>query len=241
MANLEGKCNGGQYKEENILANIAPLWRGLCYSTYGVCCSKELEKQDCEAGRMAAINSRSCEEKSSTILHAAGTSYTDCCRSCQVGLAVKASGNDCNDTTLFNDFINNISYQLCCLNNDDNDDGETNVDHNENKTSTVHNSAIYLIDKDHQPSMSFVRKNDAFKDLNSIVDNIALQNVSISDDGAIVLQANDGELIILLIAKSLINCIFDYHQSITCHLHFHFHSSLPHSTQLMQIIQSTLN
>lgn len=204
LASVEGKC-GGHYKEENVLANIAPLWRGLCYSTYDVCCSKELERQDCDAGRLAAINSRSCEEKSATILRE-GPSYTDCCRSCQIGLAVKASGNDCNDT-LFNDFVSNISYQLCCLGDGgmvetdahqkDNEEpriGNTDSGNGAGDNPSAHSDEDPSTDRN-QSSTSLTRDNDAFDGLSRIVGNIALQNVSISDDGTIVLQANDGEFI----------------------------------------------
>lgn len=86
---------------------ISPLWRGLCHSTYSVCCSHELQKMYCVAGRLAAFTGSRCNEQYNT------TSYSDCCRACQVGLAVKASGNLCNDT-FFSYFTDIESFRICC-------------------------------------------------------------------------------------------------------------------------------
>lgn len=230
MASVEGKCNG-DYKEENILTNITPLWRGLCYSTYDVCCSKELERQNCNAGRLAAINSLSCEEKateqrSGTMVtmrminyYSNGASYTDCCRSCQIGLAVKASGNDCNDT-MFNDFINNVSYQICCLGEDDqqqhkhqkqqhelhankrnyvnhetNDDNDGNDDDNDDEDDAEDGNDRMGKSNHYQTSPNNSNNNH----FERIIAQNVLENVSISDDGTIILPANDGKSFIIII------------------------------------------
>ncbi|XP_030566689.1 fibulin-1 [Drosophila novamexicana] len=93
-------------KMESAVANISRLWIGLCSSTIGVCCSRELDRQHCELGRLAALEGTSCDNGSST-------TYKNCCRACQVGLAVKASQQKCRDP-LFS-FLSNIdSYRICC-------------------------------------------------------------------------------------------------------------------------------
>ncbi|KAM7341271.1 uncharacterized protein ACRADG_012210 [Cochliomyia hominivorax] len=117
LAKKQNSCENYEYD----ILSISPLWRGLCHSTYAVCCSHEMEKMFCIAGRLAALIGSRCNEQYNT------TSYSECCRACQVGLAVKASGNSCNDT-LFNYFADIESFRICC--------GETSESKdNEHKTS----------------------------------------------------------------------------------------------------------
>lgn len=67
----------------------------------------------CVAGRLAALTGLRCDEQYNT------TSYSDCCRACQVGLAVKASGNLCNDS-FFSYFSSIESFRICCGETPDN-------------------------------------------------------------------------------------------------------------------------
>ncbi|XP_043863094.1 fibulin-5 isoform X6 [Drosophila mojavensis] len=103
-------------KMDSTIVNISNLWLGLCSSTFGVCCSKELDRQNCELGRLAALEGASCNKG----FNLTSTSYTNCCRACQVGLAVKASQQKCTDP-LFSFLLNIDSYRLCCS-----DDGFSN-------------------------------------------------------------------------------------------------------------------
>ncbi|XP_049316269.1 fibulin-1 isoform X5 [Bactrocera dorsalis] len=95
---------------------IPPLWRGLCYSTYSVCCSRKLEEQYCVAGRLAALRGTRCDDEYHT------NAFANCCRACQVGLAVKASSNECNNA-LFSYFAKIDTYHICC------DGGKTNYNY----------------------------------------------------------------------------------------------------------------
>lgn len=89
---------------------IPQLWLGLCHSTFEVCCSRELDHQNCELGRLAALEGTRCDGDANVTSHSA---YATCCRSCQIGLAVKASKVNCKDP-LFS-FISAIeSYRDCC-------------------------------------------------------------------------------------------------------------------------------
>ncbi|XP_034670380.1 fibulin-1 isoform X1 [Drosophila subobscura] len=93
---------------------IPPLWLGLCHSTQEVCCSRELDHKNCELGRLAALNRTRCDKD----VHSNCNAYAGCCRACQVGLAVKASKQNCSDP-LFS-FLSAIeSYRACC--NEDSD------------------------------------------------------------------------------------------------------------------------
>lgn len=47
LAKKENSCENYEFD----ILNISPLWRGLCHSTYAICCSHEMEKN----GRMAAL------------------------------------------------------------------------------------------------------------------------------------------------------------------------------------------
>ncbi|KAH8282830.1 hypothetical protein KR054_010083, partial [Drosophila jambulina] len=91
-------------------AIIPQLWLGLCHSTFEVCCSRELDHQNCELGRLAALDGTRCDGGENVTSH---SSYANCCRACQIGLAVKASKVNCRDP-LFS-FISAIeSYRDCC-------------------------------------------------------------------------------------------------------------------------------
>ncbi|XP_044316578.1 fibulin-1 isoform X3 [Drosophila rhopaloa] len=94
----------------DIAPTIIPqLWLGLCHSTLDVCCSREVDHQNCELGRLAALEGTRCDRGENLT----SNSYATCCRSCQIGLAVKASKVNCKDP-LFS-FISSIeSYQACC-------------------------------------------------------------------------------------------------------------------------------
>ncbi|EDV90946.1 GH23997, partial [Drosophila grimshawi] len=96
---------------------IPQAWLGLCYSTFGVCCAGQLNREHCKQGRLAALKGTSCDKDSNT------SSYTDCCRACQVGMQVKVSHQNCRDP-LFS-FVSNIkSYRICCTGNDVEESGE---------------------------------------------------------------------------------------------------------------------
>ncbi|XP_017126067.1 fibulin-1 [Drosophila elegans] len=94
----------------NMASTIIPqLWIGLCHSTLDVCCSRELDHQNCVLGRLAALEGTRCDRGENLT----SNSYATCCRSCQIGLAVKASNVNCKDP-LFS-FLSSIeSYQACC-------------------------------------------------------------------------------------------------------------------------------
>uniref|UniRef100_A0A1B0A2T6 EGF-like domain-containing protein n=1 Tax=Glossina pallidipes TaxID=7398 RepID=A0A1B0A2T6_GLOPL len=100
--------------------SIPPIWRGLCHSTFTVCCSREIQAQMCVAGRLAALRGSRCDEAKGT-----NTAYADCCRACQIGLAVKVSGNSCNDE-LFVPFAKVESFVECCGNITNSEHSNTN-------------------------------------------------------------------------------------------------------------------
>ncbi|XP_043657526.1 fibulin-2 isoform X5 [Drosophila teissieri] len=97
-------------KNINIAPTIIPqLWLGLCHSTLEVCCSRELDHQNCELGRLAALDGTRCDREGNVT----SSSYATCCRSCQIGLAVKASKANCKDP-LFSFLFSIESYRTCC-------------------------------------------------------------------------------------------------------------------------------
>ncbi|XP_033168224.1 fibulin-1 isoform X1 [Drosophila mauritiana] len=97
-------------KNIDIAPTIIPqLWLGLCHSTLEVCCSRELDHQDCELGRLAALDGTRCDREGNVT----SSSYATCCRSCQIGLAVKASKANCKDP-LFSFLFSIESYRACC-------------------------------------------------------------------------------------------------------------------------------
>ncbi|KRF99819.1 LOW QUALITY PROTEIN: uncharacterized protein Dwil_GK13673, partial [Drosophila willistoni] len=100
---------------ENVseVNSIPALWLGLCHSTFEVCCSREVDHLSCELGRLAAIEGARCNKFPPANSSSTTGAYADCCRACQVGLAVKASQQNCRDP-LFS-FLSAIeSYRLCC-------------------------------------------------------------------------------------------------------------------------------
>ncbi|KAH8418149.1 hypothetical protein KR009_001144 [Drosophila setifemur] len=100
--------------DDLALTLIPKLWLGLCHSTFKVCCARELDHQNCELGRLAALDGTRCDKEENSSANA----YTTCCRSCQIGLTVKASKVNCRDP-LFS-FISTIkSYRDCCNEGDD--------------------------------------------------------------------------------------------------------------------------
>lgn len=150
---------------------IPPLWRGLCFSTYGVCCSRQSQQQHCAAGRNAATTGSKCDEKFNT------TAYSDCCRFCQVGLAVRASDNECDDP-MFSDFSNDASYNICCGNN------ETQTNH--------HNGHKSRHEKTHKIVYDTSEKS-SFDKISDEEDSYGEKSVETAADGAIVLQDDDGK------------------------------------------------
>lgn len=70
--------NGCKNMDSSVLS-ISRIWVGLCSSTFGVCCSRELDHQNCELGRLAALDGTKCDNEDNTT----STSYTNCCRACQ--------------------------------------------------------------------------------------------------------------------------------------------------------------
>uniref|UniRef100_A0A0K8UD93 Fibulin-2 n=1 Tax=Bactrocera latifrons TaxID=174628 RepID=A0A0K8UD93_BACLA len=153
---------------------IPPLWRGLCHSTYSVCCSRKLEEQYCVAGRLAALRGTRCDDEYHT------NAFANCCRACQVGLAVKASGNECNNA-LFSYFAKLDTYHICC-------DGD--------KTNYNYSGAIIIDDyvsneendKLETKARNFSNGSDE-KDL--IVEEELIGNAS---DGTIVLPEDDDDI-----------------------------------------------
>ncbi|XP_055857924.1 fibrillin-1 [Episyrphus balteatus] len=100
-----GHCNDQDYE----VTTIPPLWRGLCLSALGLCCSREEEHLHCIAGREAANMGSKCDGDGKYNTAA----YTSCCKSCQIGLAVSAGGNNCSDT-ITDFFAKDESYTICC-------------------------------------------------------------------------------------------------------------------------------
>ncbi|XP_043063561.1 fibulin-1 isoform X2 [Drosophila ficusphila] len=109
---------------------IPKLWLGLCHSTLEVCCSQELDRQNCELGRLAALEGTRCSSKE----NGTSSSYATCCRSCQIGLAVKASKVNCKDP-LFSFFSSIESYRACCYETADFKLGSDTFQTNEMSTS----------------------------------------------------------------------------------------------------------
>ncbi|XP_044573669.1 fibulin-1 isoform X5 [Drosophila ananassae] len=104
-ARLTGSCSNHE-----ISPFIIPqLWLGLCHSTFEVCCSHALDNQNCELGRLAALDGTRCDVGENVTSKA----YTVCCRSCQIGLAVKASKVNCKDP-LFSFLSAMDAYKACC-------------------------------------------------------------------------------------------------------------------------------
>lgn len=70
--------NGCKSLDSSVFS-ISRIWVGLCSSTFGVCCSRELDHQNCELGRLAALDGSKCDNVDNTT----STSYTNCCQACQ--------------------------------------------------------------------------------------------------------------------------------------------------------------
>ncbi|XP_054745584.1 fibulin-1 isoform X2 [Anastrepha obliqua] len=162
-------------KYDYQVTTIPPLWRGLCHSTYGVCCSRKLEEQYCVAGRLAALRGSPCDEQYNT------TAFTDCCRGCQVGLAVKASNNDCKNA-FFSYFHKMETYHICCDGRRDNYDffGGIIVDNNDADhvgKERKANNYLNASEEELEPNMS-----------DELIDN--------ASDGTIVLPVDDGHNVV---------------------------------------------
>ncbi|XP_054745586.1 fibulin-1 isoform X4 [Anastrepha obliqua] len=160
-------------KYDYQVTTIPPLWRGLCHSTYGVCCSRKLEEQYCVAGRLAALRGSPCDEQYNT------TAFTDCCRGCQVGLAVKASNNDCKNA-FFSYFHKMETYHICCDGRRDNYDffGGIIVDNNDADhvgKERKANNYLNASEEELEPNMS-----------DELIDN--------ASDGTIVLPVDDDDI-----------------------------------------------
>lgn len=170
--------NNCQHYDYEVSA-IPPLWRGLCHSTYGVCCSRKLEEQYCYAGRLAALQGTRCDDQYNT------TAYADCCRACQVGLAVKASSNDCNNA-LFSYFAKIESYHICC------DGSKTNYNY-PGAIIVDDNNGDYVSkevnDKLGTKASSYLHESDEKADANVEDELIANTN-----DGTIVLPEDDDDI-----------------------------------------------
>ncbi|XP_012155021.2 fibulin-2 isoform X1 [Ceratitis capitata] len=166
----QNNCDKNDYE----VYEIPPLWLGLCHSTYSVCCSQKLEEQYCVAGRLAALRGSRCDEQYNI------TEYGDCCRACQVGLAVKASSNDC-DNTLFTYFNKIETYHICC-------DG--------NRTNYDYASAIIIDDKDSEYMEEEKQVKTEASHLNGAVEKIDKRKELIgnSSDGTIVLREDDDDI-----------------------------------------------
>ncbi|XP_039970142.1 fibulin-2 isoform X1 [Bactrocera tryoni] len=178
------KCciNGIQYaaNEKNCeqydyeVNAIPTLWRGLCHSTYSVCCSRKLEERYCVAGRLAALRGTRCDDEYHT------NAFANCCRACQVGLAVKASSNECNNA-LFSYFAKIDTYHICC------DGGKTNYNYPDAITIDDYVSNEES-DKLETKARNFSNGSDE-KDL--IVQEELIGNAS---DGTIVLPEDDDDI-----------------------------------------------
>ncbi|XP_055383943.1 fibulin-1 [Condylostylus longicornis] len=95
---------------DNVMNNIPPVWRGLCLSTFSMCCSKEFQNQQCLDGRYAAKNGGNCDVVNKLDIT---TSYTNCCKACQIGLAVAAGDYNCTSSR-FAYFQKEESFLICC-------------------------------------------------------------------------------------------------------------------------------
>lgn len=100
----KGHCDNFDY-----VIKIPAVWRGLCISSFTICCSKELGNQHCIAGRDAAKEGNKCEGNK----RVNSTIYQNCCNACQIGLAVAVSGNNCS-SHVFSFLSHDESYELCC-------------------------------------------------------------------------------------------------------------------------------
>ncbi|XP_043069428.1 fibulin-1 isoform X1 [Drosophila bipectinata] len=116
QARLTASCS-----DHDISPFITPqLWLGLCHSTFEVCCSLALDHQNCDLGRLAALEGTRCDVGENITSKA----FTICCRSCQIGLAVKASKVNCKDP-LFSFLSSMDAYKACCYEDDLNIQAET--------------------------------------------------------------------------------------------------------------------
>ncbi|XP_041674532.1 fibulin-1 isoform X2 [Drosophila eugracilis] len=131
-------------KNVDISLSIIPqLWLGLCHSTLDVCCSRELDHQNCELGRLAALEGTRCDSEGTLTFN----SYSTCCRACQIGLAVKASKVNCEDP-LFS-FLSSIdSYRFCCYGAKDFNGTKSNIDQISNDNSIIEEGESRLDSKE---------------------------------------------------------------------------------------------
>ncbi|XP_037942356.1 fibrillin-1-like [Teleopsis dalmanni] len=162
-AKLHVDCTNKEFE----VSAIAPLWKGLCISTYGLCCAMEIDKQLCEAGRLAALTGSRCNNGFNT------TNYVHCCRACQVGLAVKASEKNCNNT-LFSYFNDIESYRICCNNNQNN---ESSISESKIVEYTDHTDDVEMKDN-----------------IKSDVEPLDSNKNNKKDDGIIVLEDDDDDI-----------------------------------------------
>ncbi|XP_017853685.1 fibulin-1 isoform X2 [Drosophila busckii] len=168
-ARITNKCDG----VTTSVLNIPHIYFGMCSSTFGVCCSRELERQSCDLGRLAALEGSKCDKQpdaggsisSNSSFITCSTTYTACCRACQVGLAVKASQQNCRDP-LFSFLTNIESYRICC----------SDKEFSESDEEVLHNPAIEFPE---DAKVSDVENNEGIK------------NSQENSDGTIVLKDDD--------------------------------------------------
>lgn len=98
--------------------SINPIWHGLCQSASSLCCTNHLETEYCVSGRGAARGKMNCDEVQ--FVTTESSIFRDCCKSCNIGLAVAAENGSCSDNQILSSLSRNAadSFSICCNGNE---------------------------------------------------------------------------------------------------------------------------
>lgn len=115
-------CNHGvKHATTNFSCNhttygisINPIWHSLCMSASTLCCTNHLESEFCLSGQGAARGKVNCDEVK--FVTNESSIFRDCCKSCQIGLAVAAENGSCSDTQILSSLSKSVAeaFSNCC-------------------------------------------------------------------------------------------------------------------------------
>lgn len=99
--------------------SINPIWHGLCMSASSLCCTHHLENEYCASGRGAARGKMNCDEVK--FVENESSIFRDCCKSCQIGLAVATENGSCSDGQIIGSLSKFAaeSFSICCNGSDE--------------------------------------------------------------------------------------------------------------------------
>ena len=91
---------------------INSSWHGLCKSASSLCCAHHIDTQSCASGRSAAKQLNCIEAKFENVT----STFKDCCKSCEIGIAVAAENGSCSDNQIIASMGQHAAeaFSICC-------------------------------------------------------------------------------------------------------------------------------